>query len=84
MGKLLLRRLPVNQVELLAVVLQMAANAVLSVRIAHLNLEVIPVLAVEPPGDFLVAIQALKGGRVGAELMATRTLRCPGKRLVRF
>jgi hypothetical protein len=79
-----LRRLPVDQIELLAVMLQMAANAVLPVWIAHLDLEVISVLAAEPPGNFLVAIQAFKCGRVGAELVAARTLRCPGKRLVRF
>lgn len=62
----------------------MAANAVLPVWIAHLNLEVIPVLAAEPSGDFLVAIQALKRGRAGAELVATRALRGSGKRLVRL
>ena len=84
MVKLLLRRFPVDQIEVLAVVLQMAANAVLPVWIAHLNLEVIPMLTAESPGDFFVAIQALKRRRVGAELVATRALRRSSKRLVRF
>lgn len=84
MVELLLSRLPMDQVEVLAVVLQMAANAVFPVRIAHLNLEVIAVLAVEPSGDFLMAVQALEGGRAGAELVATHALRSSGKRLVRL
>jgi hypothetical protein len=84
MVKLLLRSVPVDQIEILAVVLQMAANAVLPVCIAHLNLEVIPVFAAEPSRDFLVAIQALEGWRIGAELVAARALRGSGKRLMRF
>ena len=70
--------------EVLAVVLQMASNTIFAVGIAHLKVVVVSVLGAEILRDFLVAIQALKGGRAGAELVAVRTLRCPGKRLVRF
>lgn len=82
--KLFLRRLPVDQVEIRAIVLQMAANAVLPVWVAHLDLEVISVLAAETSGDFFVAIQALEGRRGGAELVAARTLCGPGEGLVGF
>ena len=82
--KLFLGRLPVNQMEIFAVVLQMAANAVLATRILHLKLEVIAVLGVEAPGNFFVAIEALKRRRAGSELMAARALRCACQGLMRF
>lgn len=82
--KLFLRRLPVNQIEIFAVVLKVAANAVFAIGIAHLNLEVVAVLGGKAPGDFLVAIHALKGRSVGAELMAARALRRSCQRLVGF
>lgn len=64
--------------EVLAVVLQMAANTIFAVRIGHLKLVVVSVLGAEILGDFLVAIQTFKGGRAGAKLMATCTLRSSG------
>lgn len=64
--------------EVLAVVLQMASNAIFAVGIGHLKLVVISVLGAEILRDFLVAIQALKGGRAGAKLMTTRALRGSG------
>lgn len=65
--KLFLGRFPVNQVEIFAVVFEVAANAILSVWIAHLNLVVIPVLGREASRDFLMAIQAFEGGNIRAE-----------------
>ena len=82
--KLFLGRLPVNEMEVLAVVLQMAANAVLAVGILHSEPRVVAVLGVEPPGNFLVAVETLKGRRAGSELVATRALRCAGQGFMRF
>lgn len=76
MIKLFLGRLPVNEMEILAVVFQMTANAVLAVGILHLKLRVVAMPGVEAPGNFLVAIQTLKGWRTGSELVATGALRC--------
>jgi len=49
---------------------QMAADTIFAVRVFHLHLEVIAVLAVQSFGNFLVAIEALEGGGAGAKLMA--------------
>jgi len=84
MVELFLRRLPVNQVEILPVVLQVAAYAIFSIGIAHLQPGVIPM----PPGKcvrhFLVAFQAFECRRAGAKGMARVALRCTAKRRVRL
>jgi hypothetical protein len=56
----LLRRLPVNQVEVLAVMLQVTTDAILAIWILHLQTEVIAVPVVERLGDFLVAIETFE------------------------
>ena len=71
-----------NEIEVFAVVLQMAAHAVFPVWIAHLNLKVIAVLCGQAACDFFMAIQALKGRRAGSKLMATAALRCSRQRLM--
>ena len=55
-------RFPVDQVEILAVVLQMAPNAIFAVRIFHLHLGVISMLIGEGFGNFChrVGITALQ------------------------
>ena len=70
--------------EVLAIVLEVATNAVFAVGIAHLNLKVIAALRGKPPRDFLVAIQAFESGSAGAKLMAARALGGAGKGLVGF
>ena len=82
--KLLLGWLPMNEGEIHAVVFQMAPHAVFPVGILHSEPSVVSVLGVEAAGNFFMAIQALKGRRTRTELMATRTLRCPRERLMRF
>jgi len=68
--------------EVLAVMVQVAANAVFAVGISHLQLKVITVLGGKPPGDFLVAIETLESGSAGAKYVAVRALRGSGKGLV--
>ena len=63
-----------DQIEIFAVVFQVAANAVLPVWILHSELRVIAMPGVEASCNFLVAIQALKGWRTRSELMATSAL----------
>lgn len=82
--KLCLRRLPMNEMEIFAIVFQMAAHAFLAVRISHLNLGVITMLGLKPLGNLFMAIQALEGRRAGAELMATSAFRRAAQRLVSF
>ena len=64
-----------DDVEILAVVFQVAANAVLAGGIVHLELEVVAVFCGERLGDFFVAIEAFEGGSAGAELVAGIALR---------
>jgi len=65
--ELLFRRLPVDDVEIFAVVFEVAANTILAVRIFHLNLGMIAVLTGEGLGDFLVAVEAFKCGNASAK-----------------
>ena len=64
------RRFPVDDVEIFAVVFEVAANAILASRIVHPKLEMVAVFGGEGLGDFLVAIEALKGGSAGPKRMA--------------
>lgn len=84
MIELFFRRLPMNQLEVRAVVFQVAAHAVFAIRIRHRKARVIPVLRGEGLSDLLVAIQAFEGRRAGAKFVATRALRCARKALVSF
>jgi hypothetical protein len=82
--ELLLRRLPVNQAKVFAIVFQMAADAIFAIRIRHLKQRMVAMLFRQTLCHFLVATQALENGRAGPELMATRALRCSAQRLMRF
>ena len=84
MIKLFLRRLPVDQPKVLAVMIQMAANAILAIGVGHLKLIVIAVLGGKPLGDFLVAVEALEGGYASPELVAGIALRCAAQGLMRL
>lgn len=73
--KVLLRRFPVDQVEVFSVVLQMAADAIPAVRILYFQPGVVAVIRRKTVRNLFVAIEALEGRRTGPELMATRALR---------
>jgi hypothetical protein len=74
----------VNQVEGFAVVLQVAVDAILPIRILHLYAEVVAMLVGQILGNFLVAIQALERGSASAENMTGTALRCSSERRVCF
>ena len=82
--KFFLRRLPVNEIEVRSVVIQVALHAVLAVGIAHLEPVVVAVLVRQPFGDLLVAFQAFEGRNASAKEVATVALRRSGKRLMRL
>jgi len=75
---------PVNQIEIGPIMLQVAAHAILAVGILHLQVRVVPVLLRKRLGDLLVAIQALKCRSLRPKLMAARALRCARQGLVRL
>jgi hypothetical protein len=78
MIKLFLRRLPVDEVEVFAIVFEVAAHTIFPIRIAHLKLGVISMIRSEPLGHFFVTIQAFESRSAGAELMTTGALRGSG------
>jgi len=80
--ELFLGRFPVNQVEVLAIVLEVAADTVFAVGIVHLHTGMVAVLAGESFRNFLMTIEAFEGGGTRAELMAGIALRGPAQRLV--
>ena len=82
--KLFLRSLPMDQVEILAVVFQVATDAVFAIGIPHLKLGVIAVLCFQPFRYFFMAIQALESRRAGAELVAGYALGGSGQTLMGF
>lgn len=71
-----LRWLPVNQMEVFAVVIQVAPHAVLTIGIAHPQPRMVAVIQRKPLRHLFVAIKTLEGWRAGSELMAARALRC--------
>lgn len=73
--KLFLSWLPMNQIEIFAVVLQVAPHAVFPVGILHSEPRVIAVVVGQALRDFFVAVQALKRWRARTKLMATCALR---------
>ena len=66
-----------DEIEVLTVVIEMAANTLFAVRVPHLDLGVISVLGRQALCDLFVTIEALEGGRAGAELVAACALRSP-------
>ena len=83
MIELLRWMLPVNELEIHPVVLEVAAYAIFAVGVFHLELRVIAPLFRQQLRDFLVAVQTFEGGRAGTEFVAARTLRRSAQRLVR-
>jgi hypothetical protein len=68
--------------KLFSVVLEVAAYAILAIRISHLQPGVISVIRCAPLRHFLVTIEALESRCAGGELMATRALRGPTEGLM--
>jgi hypothetical protein len=64
----------VDEVEVFTVMFEVASHAVFAVRIFHLNLRVVSVFGLQPLGNFLVAIEALKRGDARPKLVAARAL----------
>jgi len=71
------RWLPVNDIVILPVVLQVAPNAVLPVRVLHLKSRVIPMVSRKSLRDFFVTFQAFKDRCTRPKRMAGRTLSRP-------
>jgi len=78
------RRFPVDDVEIFAVVFEVAANAILASGIIHPKLEMVAVFGGEGLGDFLVAIETLEGRSAAAELVTGIALGGAAQRGVRF
>ena len=69
------RRFPVDDIEIFAVMFEVASNAVLAGGILHSELKMVAVFCGERLGNFFVAIETLEGGSAGAELVAGIALR---------
>ena len=63
-----------NEAEIHAVVIEVAADTIFAIGILHLDLGVISVLCDQSLGHFFMTIQAFESRRTGAELVAARTL----------
>ena len=63
-----------NEAEIHAIVIEVAADTVFAIGILHLDLGVISVLRGQSLGHFFMAIQAFESRRAGAELMAAGAL----------
>lgn len=74
MVKLFDRKIPMNEMEIGAVVLEMAADTVFSLRVLHLQVRVVAMFFREGLGDFLVAVEALECGTFCAKDVATVAL----------
>lgn len=72
--KVLLRRFPVDQVEVFSVVLQMAADAIPAVRILHSQSGVVAVIRRKTVRDLFVAIEAFESRDACAKLVTRRAL----------
>jgi hypothetical protein len=73
--ELLLRQLPVDQVEVFTVVLQVTPHAVFAIRIFHSQPGVVSVIRRKTLRNLFVAVEALESWRAGPKLVATRALR---------
>jgi hypothetical protein len=82
--KLFFRGLPVDQIKVRAIVFEMAADALLPIRIPHLYLGVISVFCSNSLRYFFMAIQAFESRGASAELVTARALRGSSKRLMGF
>jgi len=82
--ELLQTRFPANQLEVFAIVVQVASDTVFSVGIAHLHFEMIAVLRRKILRDLLVAVEALKGRRACSKNMARIALAGSAERRMGF
>ena len=63
-----------NEAEIHAIVIEVAADTILAIGILHLDLGVISVLRGQSLGNFFMAIQAFESRRAGPELVAAGAL----------
>ena len=75
---------PADQVEIFAVVLEVAAHTILAVGVLHLHLCVIAVLVGECFGNFLMTIKTFVGGSARAKLVTGVALRGAAQRGMSF
>lgn len=83
MVKLLYGNFPMNEMEIDTVMFEVATNAILALRILHLEPGVIAVLFGKCFGDLFMAIETFEGGSFRTELMTTCALSGPGEGLMR-
>jgi len=74
----------VDQVEALAIVLQVTSHAIFPIRILHLNPKVIAVLVREDFRNFFVALEALEDGGARTEEVTGIALGSSGEGGMRF
>lgn len=84
MIELLDGRFPMHQRKILAVVFQMAAHAILAIRIFHPQLRVVALIRGQSFRDFLVAFETFEGWCACPELMARSALRGTAEGFVGF
>ena len=75
MIELFFRGLPVNKREILAVMVQMAANALFAVGILHLKPRMVPAVFRKQTRDFLMTLETFERGCARTKLMAAVALR---------
>ena len=63
-----------NEAEIYAIVVEVAADTVFAIGVLHLDLGVISVLRRQSLGHFFMAIKAFESRRAGAELVAAGAL----------
>ncbi len=73
-----------DEAEILAVVIKVAADTILAIGILHLDLSVISVLGGQAVRYFFMAIQTFECRRAGPELVAGGALHRSAQRLVGF
>jgi len=73
-----------HQVEIIAIVFQVAAHAILAIGILHSQLRVVAPIRRQAIGNFLVAFQAFECRRAGPELVAVVALGRAVEGFVRF
>ena len=71
------RRLPMNEAEVLTLMFQVPANAMLAVGVPHPELGVKALIHRKALGNFLMAFEAFESRRAGSELVAGVALRSP-------
>ena len=73
--ELLLRRFPMDEWKIFAVMFEMASHAILAIGILHPEFRVVSVIAGKVPRNFLMAFQTFECGCFGPKLVAGRALR---------